>query len=88
MKIDLDSILNVELTEYGKEVALSYYYLDKGYSVSDSQEILNKKRSNGEAYSFTLLEFIKIFGDGNTTSINSCTKSIDVEENNKKKIRK
>ena len=85
MKMNLNSILNVELTEYGKEVAIAFYYLDMGYSVSEAQQLLNKKGIGNDMYSFTLLEFMKVFGN-NITNVTGCMKDIDVLEN--KKIRK
>ena len=84
MRLDLNSIINVELTEYGEKELFDYYYLIKGYSVREIYELINKRLNDNGTYKFTLLEFVKIFGDNNIANVYGCIDSINVDESKKR----
>ena len=77
MKIDLKSIVNVKLTDYGKNVAL-YFYCQFKLTLVDAKKMLATKRNADGTYSFSFAEFMKTFGGFNSRNVLECFESIEI----------
>ena len=77
MNVDLDSVVNVKLTEEGKKLVLNFYIEMFYYSPFNPKEELALKRNINGTYKFTFVEFMQIFG-GYGSNIKNYFESIDI----------
>ena len=83
MNVDSSSVVNVKLTERGKNIAI-YFYSEvfQFTNVNPKQELALKRNTDG-SYSFNFSEFMQIFGGFNAFNMMDYFVDVDIISNKK-----
>ena len=77
MKIDLNGIIKVRLTEEGKKVALSFFS-QVTFSLAEAKIELAKRWNADGTYCFDFTDFMRTFGGFNALEVIECFDSVEI----------